>query len=339
MKRKKKISMKDISRELGISITTISFIVNNKAENKISKEVIKRVEDYIAKVDYKPNSSAQSLRTGKSKLIVFMVEDISDPFFSAIARRMEEIAFYNNYNLIYCSTGNSKERTLELIQLFKERQVDAFIITPPENFQLELEKLIYEEHQIVMVFDRYFEGFKHNYVVLENRGSAKMAVEAIYKSGKRNIAFIGIDSELSTLVDRRIGYLEAINNYQLKDYQLLFKFEQVRTLEGKGIIEKFLKDNEEIDAILFATNNLALNGLRVLREKKIEIPNQIAIVSFDERDVFELHSPPISVISQPISELASELIESTLNILKKEKNNSNNMQKVFSGELIRRESL
>lgn len=331
--------MKDISKELGISITTISFIVNNKAKNKISKEVIKKVEDYIEKVGFKPNTSAQSLRTGKSKSIVFMVEDISDPFFSAIAKKMEEIAFDNKYNLFYCSTENSKKRTLELIQLFKERQVDAFIITPPENFQQDLEKLIYEDSQTVMVFDRYYKSFKHNYVILENRESAKLAIDAIYNSGKRNIAFIGIDSELSPLVDRKIGYIEAINNYNLKDYQLFFKFEQVRTTEGKRIIENFLNDNDKIDAILFATNNLAMNGLRVLKEKKIEIPSQIAVISFDDREAFELYSPPISVIAQPISELATELIEGTLDILEKKKINSNTLEKVLPGELILRESL
>ncbi|MGY5846594.1 LacI family DNA-binding transcriptional regulator [Salegentibacter sp. HM20] len=339
MKRKKKISMKDISKELGISITTISFIVNNKAENKISKEVIKKVENYIEKVGYKPNSSAQSLRTGKSKSIVFMVEDISDPFFSAIAKRMEEIAFKNEYNLIYCSTENSRERTLELIQFFKERQVDAFIITPPEHFSNDLKKLIYEDQLTIMVFDRYFKDFKHNYVVLENRESAKKAVEALYDAGRRNIAFIGIESELSPLVDRNAGYLEAIRNHGLTQYRLLLKFEDVRTVTGKRIIDKFLKDNEGIDAILFASNNLAINGLRVLKENEIQIPGEIAVISFDERDVFELHSPPISVIAQPISELATELIQGTLEILEKKKLNLNSLKRVLPGELMLRDSV
>lgn len=331
--------MKDISKELGISITTISFIVNNKAENKISKEVIKKVEDYIKKVGYKPNSSAQSLRTGRSKSIVFMAEDISDPFFSAIAKQMEEIAFKNAYNIIYCSTENSRERTLELISLFKDRQVDAFIITPPEHFENDLKKLIYEEQQAVMVFDRHFSSFKHNYVILENVEGAQKAVNAIYEMGRRNIAFVSIDSKLSPLVERHQGYLKAIKKFNLPSYELFLKFDQVKTAEGMDAIRAFLKDNPGIDSILFATNNLAINGLRVIREKGIKIPEDLAIISFDERDVFELYSPPISVIAQPISELAKELINGTLEMLASKKEKGFIFNKTLPGKLIVRESL
>ncbi|HEY9183886.1 MAG TPA: LacI family DNA-binding transcriptional regulator [Salegentibacter sp.] len=336
--KRKKISMKDISKELGISITTISFIVNNKAENKISKEVIKKVEDYIQKVGYKPNSSAQSLRTGKSKSIVFMAEDISDPFFSAIAKQMEEIAFKNGYNIIYCSTENDRERTLELLTLFKG-QVDAFIITPPENFENDLRKLIYEDQQTVMVFDRYFKNFKHNYVVLENFEGAQKAVTGFYESGRRNIAFVGIDSQLSPLVERHEGYLNMINKLQLPAYELFLKFDQVKTPTGMAAISNFLEENPNIDSILFATNNLAINGLRVIREKQIKIPEDLAIISFDERDVFELYSPPISVIAQPISELAKELINGTLEILASKKEKMHFFTKILPGELIVRDSL
>ncbi len=331
--------MKDISKELGISITTISFIINKKAENRISKEVIKKVEDYIEKVGYKPNSSAQSLRTGRSKSIVFMVEDISDPFFSAIAKEMEEIAFKNGYNIIYCSTENDRDRTLELISLFKDRQVDAFIITPPENFEKDLKNLIYEEHQNVMVFDRYFKNFKHNYVILENFEGAQKAVAGFYESGRRNIAFVGIDSQLSPLVERHEGYLEAIKNFDLPTYELFLKFNEVKTPGGMNAIRNFLNENPKIDSILFATNNLAINGLRVIREKQIKIPEDLAIISFDERDVFELYSPPISVIAQPISDLAKELINGTLEILASKKERRHFFTKALPGELIVRESL
>lgn len=331
--------MKDISMELGISITTISFIVNKKAENRISKEVIKKVEDYIEKVGYKPNSSAQSLRTGKSKTIVFMAEDISDPFFSAIAKQMEKIAFKNGYNIIYCSTENDPKRTLELISLFKERQVDAFIITPPENFENELKNLIYEEQQIVMVFDRHFKSFKHNYVILENFKGAQQAVKAFFDAGRRNISFVGIESELSPLVERHQGYLKSIQKYGLSPYELFLKFDQVKTPEGMAAINKFLLKYPHIDSILFATNNLAINGLRVIRERQIQIPEDLAIISFDERDVFELYAPPISVIAQPISKLAEELINGTLEILSSKKDKMHLFTKTLPGELILRKSL
>ncbi|MBZ9728672.1 LacI family transcriptional regulator [Salegentibacter sp. JZCK2] len=339
MKKNKKISMKDISKELGISITTISFIVNKKAENKISKEVIKKVEDYIEKVGYKPNSSAQSLRTGRSKTIVFMAEDISDPFFSAIAKEMETIAFNNGYKIIYCSTENKKERAVELLNLFKDRQVDAFIITPPEGFENELRKLIYDEQHVIMVFDRYFDDFKHNYVVLENYKGTQEATASLYNSGKRNIAFIGIESNLSPLKQRFEGYKDKIGDYGLKEYSLLIQFEHIKTQQGQNYIKSFLETHPEIDGILFATNNLAISGLRVIKNKGLKIPEDLGIISFDDRDVFELFTPPISVIAQPVPDLAEELIKGTLKLLKtKSANEYRFYQKSLNGKLIIRKS-
>jgi LacI family transcriptional regulator len=338
-KKKRKISITDISRELGISITTISFIINKKAENRISKEVIKKVEDYIEKVGYTPNSSAQTLRTGKTKTIVFMAEDISDPFFSAIAKEMEEIAFQNEYRIIYCSTENKKERAMELLNLFKDRQVDAFIITPPEDFEIEMKRLIVEEQQTVMVFDRHYSNFQHHYVVLKNKACARMAVQEFLNCGKRNVAFIGIESELSPLQERLQGYLEAMQASELSPMVLLLKFDETKTEIGRKKINQFLEKNSRADGILFATNGLAMGGLRVLSCLGTKIPQDISIISFDERDVFELYSPPISVIAQPISDLANELIKGTLEVLEKEPSNKELFQKVLPGKLIRRRSL
>ena len=103
--KNKKISIKDIASELGVSVTTVSFVLNNKAEEKrISKEVTKKVLAYVEKVNYKPNSLAQSLRTGQSKILVFMVEDISNLFFAQLARLIEDLAYKKGYKVLFCST-------------------------------------------------------------------------------------------------------------------------------------------------------------------------------------------------------------------------------------------
>lgn len=337
MKNKGKISIKDISKELGISTTTISFIINNKAENRISKEVIQKVEAYIQKVGYTPNSSAQTLRTGKTKTIVFMAEDISDPFFSAIAKEMEEIAFKNGYKIIYCSTENKKERALELLALFKERQVDAFIITPPEGFKNEIEKLI-QEKQVIMVFDRLYEDFNHNYVVLNNFESARGATAYLLNKGFQNIGFVGLKSDISTTVHRLNGYRETIYKKGLKERSVLIAYDQVKTIEGHEIIKDFLIKNPEVDSLLFATNSLAISGIRVLKEMGLKIPDDISILTFDDRDLFELYSPSISVISQPVRKLANQLIEGTLNLLNKNSKKTVKFQRILEGKLIERNS-
>lgn len=338
MKKKRRMSIKDISKELGISITTISFIINKKAKGRISQEVINKVEDYIEKVGYRPNSSAQTLRTGKTKTIVFMAEDISDPFFSAIAKEMEEIAYKDGYKIIYCSTENNKKRALELISLFQDRQVDAFIITPPEGFQEKIQDLISQQSEVVMLFDRRYEELNHNYVVLDNYNSAKTATENLINEDCQQIAYVGLDSDFSCMVERNNGYKSAIVHHQSKPLALLLPFKHVKSAMGRKLFNDFVQAHPKIDGIVFATNGLAINGLKVLKVLHKKIPEEIAVITFDDRDLFELHSPAVSVLSQPVPELATELIKGTLHLLKSKKENPEPYQKILPGKLIIRES-
>src|SRR5690606_28219805 len=150
----KKTSLVDIARALNISPTTVSFILNNKAEEKrISKKLVKIVLDYVEEVGYRPNPLARSLRTGKTNTIGLMVEDITNPFFGHIARKIEEAAYKNGYKILYCSTDNNTEKTKDLITMFRERQVDGYIISPPPRVEKEIESLIQSNIPVVL-FDR-----------------------------------------------------------------------------------------------------------------------------------------------------------------------------------------
>src|SRR5690606_16704683 len=112
----------DIARALGVSTTTVSFVLNGKAkEKRLSEALTKRVMDYVEEVGYKPNELAKSLRTGKTKIIGLIIEDISNPFFSNIARLIEEKAYSRGYRIIYCSTENDSRKALDFIGLFRDR--------------------------------------------------------------------------------------------------------------------------------------------------------------------------------------------------------------------------
>lgn len=119
-------TIKDIAKELNVSVTTVSFVLNGKGkERKISDKVINKILKYIKKIDFTPNSLAQSLRSGKSKILVLMVEDISNPFFSKIVRKLKDIVYRSGYKLIFCGNENDDQKSIELIQLFRERHVDG----------------------------------------------------------------------------------------------------------------------------------------------------------------------------------------------------------------------
>lgn len=340
MSTHKKTSLKDISKVLKVSPTTISLIINNKADHKISERVIKEVKEYIKKIGYKPNMNARFLRTGKTKSVVFMVEDISDPFFSAVAREIERIMTKKGYNLILCSTENDRDHTKELITFFQERQVDAFIITPPEKFESDFKELTLQGFRKVILFDRYYENINHDYVVLDNIKDSQSAVRLLYDTGYRRIAYIGSNSDLSVMVERYQGYKEAAKSLSLFPKALLLTHKIKRNLEGQKKIKTFLEDNNDIDSILFASNSVAVNGLKVLKDMDLTIPNDIGIVSFDDRDVFQLYTPSISVVDQPIKNFARELTKGVLKILAIDEDvKAPQLQVKLNGKIVKRNSI
>lgn len=303
-------SIKDIAKIANVSITTVSFIINGKAvEKNISTAVIKRVEEIIIAEGYQPNQIARSLRTGNSKIIALMVEDISNPFFAGIARLIEEKAYKKGYKIIYSSTENDAARTNELIQLFKSRQVDAYIISPVQGTEKVIQELANEEKPFVL-FDRYLPGISANYVGVDHFKASYEATSGFAAMGQKHIALVTVDLEVEQITDRHAGYQQALADHQL-DYrqELVLKvpFNQSRKETIDQLIELFQK-NETIDAVLFATNYLAIGGLSALRSINKQVNDRFKVIAYDDGDVFKLHSPQISAVEQPLEEIADRII-------------------------------
>ncbi|MCH7396378.1 substrate-binding domain-containing protein [Belliella sp. DSM 107340] len=311
----KKISIKDIAKALGISITTVSFIINGKSkEKRISESMTKLVEDYVAKVGYRPNHLAQSLRSGKSKVIVFMVEDISNSFFSNIARLIEEKAYRNGYKIIYCSTENDTEKAIELITTFKNRNVDGFIITPTLGLESEIKSLISENFGVIL-FDRWIPSLECSHVIVENEKSCYDGTEHLILNGCKRIAFVTVESNQTQMKDRLSGYQKAI---VVHGYRPLVFEEPFHTpseaFVGDQIMD-FLHMHKDIDAVFFATNYLAFEGLQAFRKMGKQIPEDYQVLSFDDHFFFGLYQPSISAIAQPIELIAERLMEGILHQL------------------------
>lgn len=335
---KKKTSIKDIAKSLGISITTVSFILNGKAkEKRISEELTLKVEEYIKEVGYKPSHLAQSLRLGKSKVIVFMVEDISNQFFASIARKIEEKAYKNGYKIIYCSTDNDPEKAKALIDTFKVRSVDGFIITPTPALESTVLELL-EEEFAVLLFDRWIPSIDCSYVVVENEKSAFEATSHLIQNGCKNIGFITVESDQIQMIDRLKGYSHAMESNGLKKNVFMLPFHNLSELGASSKIQQYLQKNSELDGIFFATNYLAFEGLQALNSLKKRIPEDVLLVSFDDHYFFTLFQPNISAIEQPLESIAEKLMEGMLMLLEDDGSNKPDFKVTLPNILHIRES-
>ncbi|EOZ95771.1 Transcriptional regulator [Indibacter alkaliphilus LW1] len=312
MMAKKRVSIKDIAKKLGISITTVSFIINGKArEQRISEELIKKVQDYIDEIGYKPNHVAQSLRLGKSKVIVFMAEDISNQFFASIARLIEEKAYQNGYKIIYCSTDNDHEKAKELISTFKMRNVDGFIITPTPNLEKDIKNLLDEGFPVVL-FDRWIPDVSCSHVIVQNEESAYQGTMHLIEKGCRNLCFVSVMSTQSQMIDRARGFRKAAQDSNVDYQECLLKFHNLAEIEPYEKLLEFFEQRPGIDGVFFATNYLAFEGLQAMGVLQRQVPEKLKVVSFDDHYFFNLYKPKITAIEQPLEMIAEKLMETML---------------------------
>ena len=304
-------SIKDIAAKANVSITTVSFILNGKAvERNISKAVIERVQSIVDADGYKPNQIARSLRTGNSQIIGLIVEDIANPFFAGIARLLEDKAYKKGYKIIYSSTENQAGKTRELINLFKSRQVDAYVIAPAQGAEEDIQKIINDGKPVVL-FDRYLPDLEVNYVGVDNFDASYRAAKHFIQEGMRHLALVTVDLDIEQIKEREAGFNAAVAESGLEEKSsavIKIPFGQSREETITLLVDMF-KQAPEIDAILFATNYLAISGLLAIKQTDRIINKDLAVIAYDDGDIFKLHTPQISALAQPVEEIAESIIK------------------------------
>lgn len=304
---KKKMSIHDVARHLNVSATTVSFVLNGKAEKmRIGAEVKKKVLQYVESINYQPNLIAKSLRTGKSRIIGMMVEDISDPFFASIARGIERNAYKLGYKIFFASTENDPEKAKALLKVFRERQVDSYIIAPPPGVAAEIGSLLQNENPVIL-FDRYFPELQTTNVVVDNYNGAYKVVEHLWQNGFSTIGFVTLASEQTQMQDRLQGYRDVM--LQNGGETRLLKVPYSSSSDScAGKIKAFIGKHPEMDALVFGTNYLAFSGLEAINELGLRIPGDLAVASFDDSRFFRLFAPAITAVSQPVEKIAETII-------------------------------
>ncbi|HTE33006.1 MAG TPA: substrate-binding domain-containing protein [Chryseolinea sp.] len=333
------LSIKDIARLAGVAPSSVSLVINGKEkEGRISAKLAAKIKKVIKKNGYQPNRSAVSLRTGKTKMIGLIIEDISNSFFSQLAKSVEDMAYKVGYKVVYCSTENDDKKGIELISML-HKQVDGFIITPSKGMKEQVLKLKKNKKPVVLL-DRYFPDVNIPYVLIDNFTAVKKGVGHLVKAGYKNIAMITTAMGQVQMQEREAGYVQCLKEHALykATYKLLLKFSPMEDVYADQI-KKFLLKHPQIDAVFFATNYLGIQGLKVLKDLGKRIPEDIGVLSFDDHDIFKLYTPAITVISQPIAEMAAKGVEMLTNQMNGTDDDPKRKGILLDGELIIRQSL
>ena len=335
----KKKSLSDIAKSLNVSKTLVSFVLNDQGDkNGISSKTQKIVLERAKEMNYKPNHMARGLRLGKTQTLGLIVADISNTFYAKMAKKIEEVANQHHYNLIFCSSDENPEKEIELINMLKERQVDGIIVSTTQKNGAVFSWLKKENYPFVLI-DRKLPKLSTNFAGVDNFTGAYEATEQLIKNGHQKIGLLKISpSYLSTIADRERGYRSA-----LKDNGMRCNNKLIRTIncsdirqQVRAVLSELLEPPYKIDALFSVNNNITVACMEYLNEMNISIPLDVAIVSFDDIDLFRLSCPTITAVAQPIEEIG----EFAVNILLDEINGltTDKKQVILPVKLIKRRS-
>lgn len=328
----KRASIKDIARIAGVSVATVSYVLNKKEGQRISEDTKKKIFEIVETINYIPNRIAKSLQNNKTKLLGLIVADISNDFYSSIARHLEDKALQLGYTLIIGSSDENAEKFGKLIELFSQQQVDGMIVAAVEGSEPILQKLIDKNYPVVTI-DRYLKNINLPGVVLNNREIAESTTHFLTEKGFDEIIYIGYNTKLAHLLDRQYGFETGISESgkEVSVKKILVGLENISEEIQSGLRD-VLGNHPKNTALYFSSNKLAIAGLAYLVKNRIKVPEDVSVLAFDETEAYQLFPVEISYIKQPLEEMADE----TVKLLDKQINQYSSTAKkiTLSGELI-----
>jgi LacI family transcriptional regulator len=302
-----RVSIKNIAEKTGVSNAAVSLVLNGKEkEGRISKQVADKVRQAATEMNYRPNMAARSLRTGKTKTLGLIVADISNPFFSKLARFIENAAGETGYQVMFGSSDESSLKFAKLTNLFIEKYVDGVIVAPPADCEDAIMQLENNGIPTVLV-DRAISTIPVSSVQIDNVAAAYTLTSCLLKKGCRKTGFMAYNLKLPNIKGRYDGYVKA-----LQEHQIPFDEDLVRAVEYENFdknIQNALTEllSKEIDSIVFATNRVGIQSLIALQQ--LQYDKTLQFGSIDNPDEYKISGIPVTCIEQPIEELGKRALE------------------------------
>ena len=328
------VNIKDVAKLAGVAPITVSRVINNSGSvNPATRE---RVQKAIDELHYVPNTLAQSLRSKQTHTIALLLSDITNPFWTTIARGVEDAAAEKGFHTILCNTDENPEKEATYLNLLLQRRVDGIVIAPTTNDKERLTAL--KRHQLPCVLiDRRVDGFKSDVVCGDSRGGAELLTEHLIELGHRQIALVSGPNSISSAAERAEGYRAALRKHHLPvEEELIFQGE-FKQESGYQIVKRLIEREPRPTAIFAANNLIAVGALQALREMGLRVPDDMALVCFDDIPYASAIEPFLTVAAQPAYEmgrtaagLLMERLAATRNLRTREV--------VFAPELIVRQS-
>jgi DNA-binding LacI/PurR family transcriptional regulator len=310
--KKQKPSISDVAEAAGVSIATVSHVINDT--RYVSGEVTQKVRTAIADLGYMPSSLARGLAGKETKIIGVILSDISNPYFTSIYRGLESVFSAEGYELILANTGEQDSNQELVVRTMMSRQIDGLVIAPTGRESRMLNHLIASGIPVVLI-DRDAPVENVSLVDLDNVTAAYQATSHLIEDGYQKIGIILGLPDVCTTQTRLEGYKMALESFNIPFLEEYVVNGQSRIEGGYQSIKRLMQLEEPPNAF-FTINNLMTTGaLYAFRELGLSCPRDVGLVGFDDHDWADIVTPPLTVIRQPTFEMgvkaAKILIDNT----------------------------
>lgn len=296
----------DVAHRAGVSAMTVSRVVNNSGY--VSGPTRSRVERAIAELGYVPNALARQLRSKRTKTLALVVSDISNPFFTTIARGVEDVAAPRGFSVMYCNTDESEKEEAQYVLMLIERQVDGVLLVPARSSGTSF-RLLHAHRIPVVVLDRRVAARRVDCVRTDSEAGAHALTRHLLALGHRRIAVLTGRRTISTSVERVAGCRRAMEEAGLAlDDELVryggFTFGNPNQADGYRMVQELLASASPRPTAIFAANNfIAFGAIRALHETGLRVPEDMSVVAFDDLPSEWVMEPILTVAAQPAYEI------------------------------------
>ncbi|MDG1037495.1 MAG: LacI family DNA-binding transcriptional regulator [Polaribacter sp.] len=334
---KKKTTIKDIANVLNISPAAVSKALHNDA--RISDKTKKAVRQVAKNLNYQPNHLASALRSGKSKLVGVIVPRTNSNFFSSVIQNLEEVLNKDGYNIVITQSNESFKKECDSIDTLLYTQVDGIIASMAnQTVDLKYYEKVKSAGIPLILFDRGENDLNVDYIGIDDYNSSHIIVKHLVEQGCKRIAHIGGYKRTRIFNNRIKGYIDALKKHNLPLSDELLIESNLSTIDGREKMLQLLSLEDKPDAVYVAGDYAALGALQILNEKKIKVPEEIALVGFGNEPFSSMVTPSITSIEQHSEEIGKQAAYVFLEHIKKDVVKQTLTKKILDVDLLIRDS-
>lgn len=336
---KPKLTLKQIARELDVSVSTVSKALRDSVE--ISGETRQKIKAFAKLYNYKPNNIALSLKNRKTKTIGIVLPEIVHDFFATVISGIEQVANERGYNVIICLSNNSFDREVMNMEMLANGSTDGFILSVAKETQQKkdyhhLMEVINQGMPLVL-FDRVVDEIQCDKVIIDDTAGAKKAVQHLIDIGCKKIAIITTVDYISVGKLRTSGYYDALRENGIEpDTDLILKIEDIQGSQQE--IEIFLKDRD-LDGIFAVNEQFSTSAIRGIMKKGLRVPEDVSVIGFSDGELARRFIPALSTINQHGAEIGARAAHLLIEKLEKPVETEESFQtQIVQTSLVARES-